>query len=123
MGAIKFFSSSSSCTGPGIPMGEELKTIVTIRSTPDPSNYRIIDSYKYKRFLLLKVNYPDSKNYEGNKILLFEYLTLDDFTALGEIDPHFFESKYSPIARFEPTDKGWLIGIGLIDMLLELKTH
>ena len=82
---------------------------------PDPSNFKIIkslvggDLLSSRKFLILKVNYPDCKNYEGNKILVYENVTLEELLKQKTLDPHFSNSKefYSPIARFEPTRKGW----------------
>lgn len=43
------------------------------------------------------------------KRLVFENCTLEDLMEQKLIDPHFSENKnfHSPIARFEPTEKGW----------------
>lgn len=107
MGVIKFFSSSSfdrtykPVSGNSVP---EIKL-----PNPDPSNYRILQNEKIGDFLILMVNYPDCKNYEGNKILVFQYVTLSELTDQKLIDPHFSSNPlmYSPIARFEPSKKGW----------------
>ena len=51
---------------------------------------------------------------KGKKILVFENITMIDLVNQKLIDPHFFpaKSKYkSPIARFEPTDRGWNMAI------------
>jgi hypothetical protein len=76
---------------------------------PNPLNYVILNSLEIGSFLLLKIKYPDCKNYEGVKILLYDGCTLDNLLAQKSIDPHFSDSKCfkSPIARFEPTDSGW----------------
>lgn len=78
---------------------------------PDPYNWRILESIQYGRFLVVKINYPDCKNYEGNKILLYDGVTLQQLRNQGTIDPHFSENKkfHSPIARFEPTVRGWVM--------------
>ncbi len=84
----------------------------------DPTNYKIIKAHEENKFLLVKINYPDCKNYEGNKILLFKDLTLLELVNQKLIDPHFFEKNeleiVSPIARFVPTDEGWNMAIDLI---------
>lgn len=89
---------------------------------PDPKNYKIIEALRVNKSLLIKINYPDCKNYEGNKILVYNYIDLDILKnqgALFGLDPHFSEntSKYSPIARFEPTDKGWTNAIKFCNVL------
>lgn len=98
MGAIKFFSGGGS--------HKQGERIIKVVSKPDPSNYRIRKRYVKGDYVLMLINYPDSKNYEGNKILLFEGVTVDQIKRKRRIDPHFKKKGISPIARFEPTDKG-----------------
>lgn len=87
---------------------------------PNPSNYKIISYYEEKPFLLVKINYPDCTNYEGNKILLFIETTISDLCKQKIIDPHFSNNKNfkSPIARFEPTSFGWIAAKRLIKALI-----
>lgn len=80
-------------------------------SNPDPSRFTILDWAAFGLFLVLKVQYPDARNYEGIKIMVYEGFR--DTEALrravsNRLDPHFSESGVSPIARFEPTDAGWI---------------
>jgi len=65
------------------------------------------------------INYPDCNNYEGNKILVFEGIKYIKLYEQGSIDPHFSDNKkfHSPIARFEPTDKGWSMAVELCKTL------
>jgi len=76
---------------------------------PNPSNYKILRNKKVMNFLILDIKYHDCTNYEGNKILVFENCTLVELQEQKYIDPHFSENKkyHSPIARFEPTERGW----------------
>ncbi len=78
---------------------------------PKADNWKIVKAKEVGNFLILQMNYPDCKNYEGNKILVFQGVTMIDLVNQRLIDPHFFkDSKYkSPIARFEPTNQGWLM--------------
>jgi hypothetical protein len=80
---------------------------------PDPKNYIIKRYIQIDKYLLIEINYPDCTNYEGNKILLYENITLNQLKSQKLIDPHFSENKnyVSPIARFEPTDKGWELAL------------
>jgi hypothetical protein len=80
---------------------------------PDPLRYEILKNVSKKDLLLIKIRYLDCVNYEGNKILLYKNVTLDQLKAQKYIDPHFSESKnyHSPIARFEPTEFGWTLGL------------
>jgi hypothetical protein len=102
---IKWFSSSSYETN-GMNSTTDNKL-----PNPDPNNYNIVESKQIDNFLVLKVNYPDCINYEGNKILVFENISLDDIINQNSLDPHFSDTtKYhTPIARFEPTDRGFYL--------------
>ena len=75
---------------------------------PDPKNYIITHEYICGKFIVLKIRYPDCTNFEGNKILVYKDITLEDLKKQGSIDPHFSDNKefHSPIARFEPTQEG-----------------
>ena len=70
-------------------------------------------------YLVVKINYPSAKHYEGNKVLVYEGITIDDLKQLKAIDPHFLPNKEkpSPIARFEPTDEGWVYAMKFCSML------
>jgi hypothetical protein len=76
---------------------------------PDPNNWMILKDKKIGNFLVVMIQYPDCHNYEGKKILVYENITLPKLRQQTKIDPHFCENKNykSPIARFEPTDRGW----------------
>lgn len=86
-------------------------TVIKSESLPNPSpaNYRILRYQECFNFLAIEIQYLDCKNYEGRKILVFE-CKLDDLRNQKLIDPHFSENKgfISPIARFEPTERGWI---------------
>lgn len=101
---------------PPPPKKEKAKKV---SGNPDPFNYKIVQAKEAGRFLILKINYPDCTNYEGNKILVFRDLTLIDLVNQRIIDPHFFaDSKLvSPIARFVPTDEGWDMAVKLTEVL------
>ena len=76
---------------------------------PDPANYRILYSEQIGPYLLLAVWYPDCNNYEGRKVLMFKGTNLEKIKSQKLIDPHFSQNTifHSPIARFEPTARGW----------------
>lgn len=76
---------------------------------PDPRNYKILHHYIQSPYLVLEIQYPDCKNYEGRKILLYKDVTLIDLINQKDIDPHFSDDKTKkyPIARFVPNDWGW----------------
>jgi hypothetical protein len=100
MGLNMGFSSSGLCDcGPRPPM-------------PDPKCYAVLRSQYSQHYLVLEVQYPDCTNYEGRKILVFDCKVLD-LVRQGAIDPHFSETGFSPIARFEPTPRGWELALSL----------
>lgn len=105
---IKLFSSSSYDRVKYVDR-EVTKIVKVPLPNPDPKNFKIIKSNKIGTYLVVMVNYPDCTNYEGNKILIYYNCSIDDLLKQGSIDPHFSENKkfFSPIARFEPTDRGW----------------
>ena len=84
-------------------------------NNPDPKNFNIERLSGVGKFWIAEVNYPNCTNYEGRKILLFDKmfegkpLTRRKILYLKTLDPHFSENKkyLSPIARFEPTIRGW----------------
>jgi len=99
---------------------EDHKAPVVKLPNPDPKNYEVIEAKQEGIYLLVKIRYPDCTNYEGMKILLYEDTTLPKLLRQKYIDPHFSQNdKFkSPIARFEPTDKGWDLGIMLMTQLM-----
>ncbi len=91
---------------------------------PNPKNFRIKRSRVFGkasrlpiednpfitgRFLLIEINYPDCTNFEGNKILVYEDVTLSQLIKQKSIDPHFTSNRKfkAPIARFIPNARGW----------------
>jgi len=75
---------------------------------PDPKNFNIKEYKSFGCYIVVRINYPDCINYEGDKILVFENTSVDRLQQLDFIDPHFCTEKHlSPIARFEPTKRGW----------------
>lgn len=97
------------------------KTLVIEKNLPNPNprNWIEIMSRQIGNDLVLKLLYPDCTNYEGEKILLFENCTMADLVKQGAIDPHFSKNKkfHSPIARFEPTERGWKMAVLLCKKL------
>jgi len=83
---------------------------------PNPYDFAIIDWEEKGDYLLVQVKYPNCTNYEGNKVLLFKGVTMDQLRSQCAIDPHFSEdpNHFHPIARFEPSIQGWEMGIRLM---------
>jgi len=86
---------------------------------PNPRNFRIIKYGFYNdKYLVAMIHYPDCTNYEGNKIMVFEGIDPIQLEKLTFIDPHFCDGNHlSPIARFEPTDRGWVLACKLVRVL------
>lgn len=79
---------------------------------PDPHNFVIRGIEVVKGFPIIYVNYPDCTNYEGNKILVYDRgFPINDLIKSKRLDPHFYTEQDSPIARFEPTQRGWEMAI------------
>lgn len=78
------------------------------KQDPDPLNYKILQSFEMGKFLILEIKYLNCTNYEGKKILVYENTTLLELFNQKYLDPHFSnDTKYkSPLARFEPTERG-----------------
>jgi len=73
---------------------------------PDPQQFEIIKTKAFGDLLIALVEYPSCNNFEGLKILVYEGVTADSLRSRTEIDPHFSEDGFSPVARFEPTELG-----------------
>lgn len=81
---------------------------------PDPKDFKIKRIVSAGKYSALEVNYPNCTNYEGNKILVV-YGTEDLMRRLNKLDPHFSEADrmWQLIARFQPTEKGWMMACWL----------
>ncbi len=75
---------------------------------PNPKVFVIENTEQVGKYVVAKICYPNCKNYEGRKILVFENIKEEKIYSLKVIDPHFCDGDHiSPMARFEPTEKGW----------------
>jgi len=74
---------------------------------PDPKNFSVVDFLQAGRHLIVKVVYPNCTNYEGVKIMVYADMKWEDFSKLTKLDPHFSKFELSPVARLEPTNRGW----------------
>jgi hypothetical protein len=77
-------------------------------SNPDPFVFKILEQYIVGNHLVVWVNYPRCKNFEGTKVLIFKGVksvaAILNATS-GKLDPHFAARGISPVARFAPTDE------------------
>lgn len=95
----------------GYKIGHEAALKEWRQTNPDPKVFKIVNQEVIGKFLLLQVQYPNCKNFEGSKILLYRNVSPLDLLVQGELDPHFSnKEKYiAPVARFIPTGEGWLM--------------
>lgn len=112
---IRLFSSSSIDE----PIIKYITNTEVINNNPDPKNFTIQKFQEWKGHSIIWINYPECTNYEGNKILVFDYTLNRDIINWKLIDPHFSNStKFkSPIARFEPTQRGWKLANNMCKFL------
>ena len=96
MGIMRWFSSCSTETSSRV-------------GNPDPRRFEILRIVGFVGSgTAVEVRYPDAKNYEGRKILVYR-CSAKVIEEQKVLDPHFCDdsSHPSPFARFEPTKDGW----------------
>jgi len=115
MGVFRLNLSGSSYDQPGS------ETNPSEPPVPDASRWKILDHRQVGKHLVVKINYPNCTNYEGNKIIVYLDITLEELVKGQILDPHFGVSKKypTPFARFEPTQKGWESAIIATQILKE----
>lgn len=74
---------------------------------PDPSNWKLLRTIRFKYSTVVKIQYINCTNFEGEKILVFEHNVGWKLDTTKPLDPHFSMRPDAPIARFTPTEKGW----------------
>ena len=87
---------------------------------PNPCNFRVLQTEQVGPWCIAKVFYPDCRNYEGQKVLLYR-APANVVEGQQRLDPHFCDNPecLSPFARFEPTELGWNAAIILAQTLLK----
>lgn len=91
------------------------KEIVYVdRTTPNPNPARF-DTVRVEQvgnMVVAEIQYHGCTNYEGIKVMVYDNCTVKDIEFANKLDPHFCENcRLSPIARFEPTRRGWNLAI------------
>ena len=92
-------------------------------SNPNPANFKIIREkviLHLSPILVLEVEYPDAKNFEGRKMMVYSgFESSKQLLAVtgGKLDPHFSETGVSPTARFRPGASGWSNALKFARML------
>jgi hypothetical protein len=122
---IKIFSDTPVQLSPKIGFSRDRSvqtttSVVEAAKDGNPNKYRysIVKSQQVGSSIVVQIHYPDCFNHKGNKILVYD--NLNKFLKEHQnkcIDPHFLEKSYSPIARFEPTERGWRLAVGFASML------
>ncbi len=85
-----------------------IPTIPTKVPFPNPHKFDIKAVRSIDSMLVCWINYPDSKTFYGNKVLVFDGMTEQELRQRKEIDPHFLlRYRCSPIARFPGDQQGW----------------
>lgn len=87
---------------------------------PDPRNFRVLRHFPVGPWLVVEVLYPDCRNYEGKKIMLYRAPS-SVLRVLSSLDPHFCDhaDHLSPFARFEPTPRGWDAAVVMANAMLQ----
>lgn len=88
-----------------------------ISMNPNPSNFKIEKMIELEN-TYVEVFYPDAKNYEGQKVMVYRGRVAEQIMRAKELDPHFAENGLGPIARFAPTIEGKLIAMQLAKTIL-----
>lgn len=119
MGLYLGFSRGSSDDSPSYS-----STTIDPPRDGNPNKYRFtlvrrLDFPKFNgRVSVVEVNYPDCFNHKGNKIMVYADSQILDKGLNGDcLDPHFLKIGESPVARFEPTETGWILAISLAKIM------
>lgn len=84
---------------------------------PIPTRFDVSKVAVINRWTIALVRYPDARNFEGNKILMFKGDVRELLDTASALDPHFGEKNQplNPIARFRPDDEGWNLAVKLAE--------
>lgn len=76
---------------------------------PDPSKFTIEKLQTEGDYIIVLAWYHGCTNFEGRKVLVYYGTTESIIRSKTSLDPHFCDDRrcLSPIARFEPTIRGW----------------
>ena len=75
---------------------------------PDPARFTVEAVFQCPHAHAIKVRYHGCTTYEGLKIMVLRG-TFNPHAVRR--DPHFADSPESPIARFQPTQAGWVMAM------------
>lgn len=103
---VRLFSTTCSLTPPASPVQYP---------NPNPARFRILRTLQVGRSVVVEVQYPDCTNYEGRKVLVYADTDTGAVKARTTLDPHFARHG-GPVARFEPTQRGWNLAVEVARM-------
>jgi hypothetical protein len=82
---------------------------------PNPARFTILRTLQVGRSVVAEVRYPDCTNYEGHKVLVYADTDASALRSRTTLDPHFARHG-GPVARFEPTERGWNLAVEVARM-------
>lgn len=80
---------------------------------PNPSRWTPLEVKEYRNGYVMRVRYHDCTNFEGIKVIVYR----GKYKPREHLDPHFYDGKDAPIARFRPDDEGWKMACKLAESL------
>ena len=81
---------------------------------PDPKRFTLIKVLEAAPgMVVVEARYEGCTNYGGRKLMLYEGMTETRILRMMSLDPHFSEDGKGPIARFEPTDRGFRMALAM----------
>ena len=85
---------------------------------PVPARFRIERTFSRGAWTAAVIVWPDAANYEGRKVAVYK-TSLKELVEARVLDPHFQEERgpLVPVARFEPTSRGWKLAVSLVEEL------
>lgn len=109
---IKLFGFSCDSDKPLFTWGSRNMRSKINDGNPNKYKFKLNRRADFGKVVVVEINYPDCKNHNGNKILVYEdSAILDRGLKDNCLDPHFLKIGNSPIARFEPSETGWIYAI------------
>lgn len=94
---------------------------------PVPDNFKVLKEDSFGKFSVVMVHYPNCTNYEGKKVMVLKWKSKGKKASnLTWLDPHFTDkASVDPkvIARFAPTNDGYMQGLLLASRKEELRVH
>lgn len=85
---------------------------------PNKHNFSVVRRLDIGKVVVVEVKYPDCRNHDGKKILVYDKKEIFERGVRNKsLDPHFLEIGNSPVARFEPSETGWIFAISFAKVL------